>query len=235
MRKGAKPRIGIASITLLVVAVGGFVVLGMLAGSDKAGRQASATVGEAQAGCMPGEWTMPIGNGGSATESGEKHAEATVLACGKARPSGEVRISGFKRGRRMCVAVEYPDRGESHGALCVSPNSGPAALCREYAGCIVGASVIHGYSEISGPVAPNARSVRVSKGGSSLQGAAIALAHVSGRLLRRIGGRHSFGYFAVVAPGCVPENDVRIEVLDGEGDAIGIVEKVPAQVAVPCS
>lgn len=219
---------------MVVVALACAGVIALLSSGSRVGqgpRQVSASVGQATAACRPGESVVPIGHGGA---RGAQRVDAVVLACARSDRVGTVRLSGYRSKAQVCLAIEYPRSGESHTGGCIAPDGTFGSFCASRRGCTLGATFIHGYSELSGPMADEGRAIRVTKRGEAIPGAAFAVAHVSGVMLRRLGIKAPFSYFLVVAPGCVSQNAVRIEVLDGQGNVIGDIEGVPAEIAIPC-
>jgi hypothetical protein len=156
-----------------------------------------------------------------------------VLACGQSRSQGRVQIVGYATTAGICVSIDNLRWRESHGGLCKPEQARWSDLCASAPACILGTSKPHGYTEISGILAPQVRGIRVESGRTVVSGSDIALAQVSGGLLARLHQAEPFGYFVVFLPGCVPPEKARVELLGGDGAALGTARPME-QLHFPC-
>jgi hypothetical protein len=145
-----------------------------------------------------------------------------ALSCFGARFHGRAEVVGFGNvGPSVCLTVDDLRLGEPHGELCTPTDTSPTEEhCDGAPGCITGFVHTGGLTELSGPLEPGVRAVRVSVAGRPARGD-VELTRVAGGLGRSIQARVPFGFFVAFLPGCVPSQRVRVTLHGKDGSPLG--------------
>jgi hypothetical protein len=147
-----------------------------------------------------------------------------VLACFHTAFSGSSELVGFRNvGPAFCVTVDDLRWQEPHGEICTRSWLGAAQQwCRGELGCVEGYAHPHGLTQLSGPLDPRVRAVRMTVSGKPA-GGEIDVAHISGALARNIHATKPFKFFVAFLRGCVPSKDVKLVLVGSGGSHLGKV------------
>jgi hypothetical protein len=208
-----------AAVALLVLAL---LLSSCGSSSDEGGSNAAATT--AKKGCAVGQaptlhvtrvpkWVQERGEGTS----------AVVFGCFKDPNGGQVEMVGFGNWQNShCLSVEDVRLGEPHGEICTHEKEKDTWRCKGAPGCVSAYLLIPGeMTEISGPVEPWVKQVKVLVNGKPVNGT-VNLSHVSGALGKRIQVEQPAAFYAAFIRGCVKPKQVKVLMYGANGKRIGV-------------
>jgi len=154
----------------------------------------------------------------------EMQSPPLILACGKSSLSDRFYIVGFDTDKGICVSVDSMRQGESYGIICKIPGRSWFDFCQDQRGCILRSEYLHGFTEIAGVLTRKAKGIRAAVRGDD-EIAGLTMGGVADGLLRRLDSREPFNFFALFLPGCVPVEDLRLQMLNARGSPLGPVRE----------
>lgn len=216
----ARMRTNVIKFACCAIAVGAIVFAVIeLQGQSADGRPNLApapglgTAGTNVKGCVVGERRFQ--------SSGAVGGSTLVVGCARTKMLGIVAIGAVKDHKQTCVEVRARRKNEVHAAVCRAPGlSWQEQWCLGAPSCVLGVPHGPGYSEVIGLLPANVAAVRVRAEGHPPEGS-VAVAKVAGKLRAKVPTDESFGFFAAVLPGCVPSDQMEVELLDAQGRSIG--------------
>lgn len=149
---------------------------------------------------------------------------AIALSCEPDQVDLGSAIVGYptKRGG-SCVAFYSAPLGEVFGALCEHSGSEWTRLC-ERPGCVHYFQHRANATALVGPVPGRVSGVWASIHGKQiLEG--VMLASVHGKRMHAIGAKEPFGFFSVYIPRCVEPDEVKIHLVAGGDEQIGLADE----------
>lgn len=137
---------------------------------------------------------------------------AKAVIVGYASPEGE--NAGY------CATSYRGGPNQAPTENCGAPSVPWNWSCQGAQGCV--RSFIHqgGMTGLDGPLTQKATGVRILVRGKPLR-EGVAVARVRGETLKLIDADEPFGFFLAFIPGCVPPDQVKVELLDATGSRIG--------------
>lgn len=209
----------IAGAGILIVAVAALSACGSEAPD---GDRETAFVSRADPGCDVGGVSpvdVPRSGGVIVTQS-----PPTILACGTSPSEDRFYLVGFDTNHGICVTVDSVRQGETNGVICRDPRIPWLDFCEKGPGCVLRDTPVHDFTQILGVLDPKVKGIRASVKGSE-EISDVTVATLDGELLRSLHRKEPVGFFALSLPGCVPVDDVRLEMLDAKGAELGLAHE----------
>lgn len=217
-----KQRWALAWVALLLAVAGG-------CGGGSEGTRRSASTRIAPPGpCRAGGSIVPhVPDAPALWKSGP--GTPIALSCAEDGVDPGAALVGYAiPGGGACVSAYGARLAEPLGELCEPPGSRWTIQC-EGQGCVHYFWHTRKATFLDGPVAADARGVRVLVGGKPLRKGVI-FATVRGRLMRAIRAEEPFGFFSVYVPRCLDPDEVKVELVGAGGKRLGVAD--PWDVAV---
>jgi len=173
--------------------------------------------------CRTGGSILPhVPDAPAAWSSGPRPAVALTCSSDEVDPGAA--IVGYPiPGGGSCVSAYSSSLGEAFGELCEPSGTGWTSQC-ERPGCVHYFSHKRGSTVLAGPVLASVTGVWAGIHSKQvLEG--VVLASVHDKRLRAMGAKEPFGYFGVYIPRCVESDEVKIHLVAGGDEQIGLADE----------